>query len=81
MDLWVAAPGGGSRCCQLCGEGLLVPSRVDHHVVYAVGDGEVDNRSLSRGGCQGTPAKETQPVDDRLKEERCQLIVRRGICT
>ena len=41
VDLWVAAPGGGSRCCQLCGEGLLVPSRVDPHVDYAVGDDEV----------------------------------------
>ena len=51
----------------------------DPHVVYAVGDAEVDKGSWSRGGCQGTPAKETQLGGDMLREERYQLIVRRGI--
>ena len=59
---------------------LVVTEQVeDPHVVYAVGDAEVDKGSWSRCGCQGTPAKLTQLVDDRLKEERYQLIVRRGI--
>ena len=55
---------------------LVVTEQVeDPHVVYAVGDAEVDKGSWSRGGCQGTPAKEAQPVDYRLKEEQCQLIL------